>query len=64
MTRDKEQNQLLDAARQAGWRVQDGKHIKLFPPLPHPMIVVAKTPSDWRAFRNNRAACRRAGLNV
>ncbi|ADU51344.1 hypothetical protein Tmar_1231 [Thermaerobacter marianensis DSM 12885] len=60
----KEVHELLREAARQGWRIEDsGKHVKLYPPDPRfPPVVIAKTPSDWRAWHNNLARLRKFGL--
>ncbi|MCL6521914.1 MAG: hypothetical protein K6U79_06000 [Firmicutes bacterium] len=61
---DREVHELIEEAKRQGWRVDDsGKHVKVYPPDKSlPPVVIGKTPSDWRAWRNNVARLRRAGL--
>lgn len=59
----REVRELVAAAKRHGWRVVEGKHIKLYPPdQSKPPVVLPKTPSDWRALRNAIAELRRCGL--
>jgi hypothetical protein len=57
--------ELVEAARKAGWRVVEGKHVIVYPKDPTKApVVLARTPSDHRAYMNSRARLRRAGLDV
>ncbi len=58
-------DRLIDAARQQRWGVERRKsgHFMLTPPSRgSPLIVVAGTPSDHRAYAKIRAQLKRAGL--
>jgi hypothetical protein len=58
--------ELLRHAEAAGCVLQRSKrggHVKVFVPG-GPMIIVSKSPSDWRGVLNARAAFRRAGLDI
>lgn len=55
----KELNSLLASLVRQGWRFQrGGKHNKLWSPNGR-LLVVPKTPSDWRAIRNLASQSRR-----
>jgi len=58
--------QLIHAARKAGWSVQKrhGGHLCWRPPNRATLVFSAATPSDWRAQANLRAILRRAGLHT
>lgn len=55
---------LVAEARRQGWRVvEKGPHYKLFPADSEKgAVVVAKTPRDVHAIKNNLARMRRAGF--
>jgi len=56
---------IIKAAREQGWRVDErgDRGIVFYPPNKQfPAIRWAATPSDHRAWRNNLARLRRAGL--
>lgn len=58
-------SKLIKMARQQGWEVKDsgGRHIKLVPPdKTKPIVTIARSASDWRAFKNALALMRRSGL--
>ena len=62
---DVEWKKLVKEARNQGWRVEQGRkgQLKLIPPQPdRDMVVLHRTPSDRRAFRNAVAELRRRGL--
>lgn len=43
----------------AGWRFsRGGKHNKLYSPSGR-LLVISRSPSDWRTLHNLRAECRR-----
>ena len=59
--------QLVRALQAQGWRVErsGGGHYKAFPPdTSKPMVTIASTPSDRRAFRNTIALLRRSGADL
>lgn len=56
---------IFEAAHAQGWRVErtPGGHFRAVPPdKTKPIIVLAGTPSDARAIKNDVARLRRAGL--
>jgi len=58
-------SKLIKMARKQGWEVKDsgGRHIKLIPPDPtKPIVTIARSASDWRAFKNALAQLRRSGF--
>lgn len=61
----KELKDLLKALRAAGWRVEDSRHFRCFPPdVTKPIVVIAKTPSDRRTWQNMLALLRRSGFDT
>ncbi len=58
--------QLIHAARKAGWSVHQrhGGHLCWRAPGRGAMVFSAASPSDWRANQNLRACLRRAGLHT
>jgi len=58
--------QLIHAARKAGWSVKQrhGGHLCWRAPNRAPLVFSASSPSDWRAQANLRASLRRAGLII
>lgn len=56
---------LLKALELQGWRVVfGGGHYRCFPPdKTKPMVVIASTPSDHRAWKNILGFLRRSGFN-
>lgn len=62
---DVEWKKLVKEARRQGWRLEHGRRgqLKLIPPEPDKGIVILhRTPSDRRAFRNAVGEMRRRGL--
>ena len=59
-------SELLKAVEKAGWKLRRANHgWRAYPNnAALPSIRLGGTPSDWRAYRNSRAALRRAGLPV
>ena len=57
---------LKTKAKDAGWRIEQttGNHWQFFSPDGKTIIVVAGTPSDWRAQRKVAAQFKRVGLEV
>lgn len=47
-----------------GWRVQETRSGWAFYPPKGPVVHVHRTPSDWRALRNDVARLRRCGLLI
>jgi hypothetical protein len=43
----------------AGWRVKKGKHYKMLCPCGDHMLVMQKTPADYRGVRNAKQALKR-----
>jgi hypothetical protein len=61
----KEVKELLAKLQAQGWRIEEGKHYKAFPPdLTKPMVPIPKTPSDHRSLRNTIAQLRRSGAQL
>jgi len=58
--------QLIHAARKAGWSVQKrhGGHLCWRAPNRATLVFSAATPSDWRGLANVRASLKRAGLHL
>jgi predicted RNA binding protein YcfA (HicA-like mRNA interferase family) len=56
---------IIKALESQGWRVElGGRHYKCFPPdKTLPMVVIAATPSDHRAWKNILGFLRRSGFN-
>lgn len=51
---------LAEAMRAAGWTFEEGKkHPKAFAPDGIARATLSRSPSDWRAFHNERAKFRR-----
>jgi hypothetical protein len=50
---------LAEAMKAAGWTFEQGRHVKCFAPDGVTATTLPNTPSDWRGFRNARAAFRR-----
>ncbi|WP_158635033.1 hypothetical protein [Tsukamurella asaccharolytica] len=63
-----DQRALIALAVAHGWRLDTcRRHLRLIPPpCRHdlPVLVLARTPSDWRGTRNLAARLRRAGVPV
>jgi hypothetical protein len=51
---------LLRDLRRAGWRVEQGRHFRLYPPGGGPPVRVSCTPSDGRAYQNILSDLRRS----
>ena len=59
---NKELNELIEKVVDQGWTVVEGKHLKLIPAdKAMPIVVVPKTPSDYRGVKNARSEIRRSG---
>ncbi len=58
--------QLIHAARKAGWSVhlRPGGHLCWRPPGRGVQVFSASSPSDWRNLANLKASLRRAGLSL
>jgi len=58
--------QLIHAARKAGWSVQKrhGGHLCWRAPGRGVQVFSASSPSDWRNVRNVKACLRRHGLTI
>ncbi len=56
---------ILERAEKQGWKIEatKKKHIKLTPPGPGPIVIVAGSMSDYRAIDNTLARMRRQGFN-
>lgn len=52
----RDQERIIQAVKKLGWRVDETRrHWVIYPPVPHPMITISRTPSDpGRAFKNAR----------
>lgn len=62
---DKDTKKLIKSLTAQGWRIEQGKHIKAFPPDPtKPMVVISGTPSDARTLANLKAQLRRSGAEI
>ena len=59
---NKELRKLLAEAEQQGWRVQRGRHVKLYAPDGVTVVTVAATPSDHRWLANTVSRMRKAGF--
>lgn len=65
MSQKKETKQLVEKARDAGWRVEEtGVAFKLYTPNGRDIVILHKTPSDHRALKNARSLMRRADPNL
>jgi hypothetical protein len=66
-SRSTETQELIDKAREAGWRIEytQGNHVRLYPPdSSKPAVGATLSRVDPRAWLNFRAALRRSGLDV
>jgi hypothetical protein len=62
---NKEVQDLIRKLQEQGWRIEEGKHYKAFPPdTTKPMVVIPKTPSDHRSLKNTIAQLRRSGAII
>ncbi len=43
---------LLRDLKRAGWRIEQSRHLRLYPPSGGPSVRVSCTPSDARAIQN------------
>ena len=51
---------LLKDLRRAGWRVEQSRHLRLYPPSGGPPVRISCTPSDYRAIQNILTTLRHA----
>lgn len=64
---DKDVDRALLELRAQGWRIEDsgGKHLKVYPPdRTKGIVIVSRSPSDWRAAKSIMGDLRRAGANI
>jgi hypothetical protein len=63
MAHKEDAKSLVDEARLQGWVIEDRtKSWMCYSPDGVTIVNVHKTPSDWRAHRNNVARMRKGGL--
>ena len=51
---------LLKDLRHAGWRVEQSRHLRLYPPGSATPVRISCTPSDYRAIQNILTTLRHA----
>lgn len=58
----KEVKEIIAKLEKQGWRIEDGRHFKAFPPDKLlSMVVIPKTPSDNRSLKNTISELKKRG---
>ncbi|HEX4489664.1 MAG TPA: hypothetical protein VH914_00515 [Acidimicrobiia bacterium] len=64
---DKDTKKLLRNLERQGWTIEATKsgHIRAIPPdTTKPIVIIASTPSDHRAWKNTIAQLRKSGADI
>ena len=57
---NRDARELVRDLQRAGWRVRQGKHLKLVAPGTGKSVSISRSPSDRRALQNILSDCRKA----
>lgn len=59
----KEVRELLRKLVDQGWRIEEGRHYRAYPPdKAYSPVVISRTPSDHRSLKNAIAELRKRGF--